>query len=86
VLSPFAVVFRRQRHREAPDGFFPARAAHEDHLRDRAEDLLVPAVRRAAAALARLGFLQRGRVQLYLTYVLATLVLLLVWQAVKGAP
>lgn len=39
-----------------------------------------------SASLLRLGFLQRGRVQLYLAYVLATLIALLVWQAMKGAP
>jgi hydrogenase-4 component B len=86
VLAPFGVVFHRSAHAEGPSGAFPRAAAWEEHLEDRAERVLVPAVKGFAQALKKLDFLQRGRTQLYLAYVLATLVALLVWQAVKGAP
>jgi len=50
------------------------------------ERLLVPAVRRVLDAAGRLRVLQAGRIQLYLAYVLATLLVLLVWQVAAVAP
>lgn len=87
VLEPFDVVFHRNAHSAGPPlEMFPSHASHDEHLEDRAERTLVPAVRGLSAALSELGFLQRGRVQLYIAYVLATLIALLAWQAAKGAP
>jgi hydrogenase-4 component B len=86
VLWPFDVVFRKRSHGHPPEGAFPTRAVHDEHLEDRAEQLLTRWVSRCVASFRALGFLQRGRVQLYLVYVLATLVLLLAWQAIQGAP
>ncbi|MBI2898130.1 MAG: hypothetical protein HYY06_31545 [Deltaproteobacteria bacterium] len=86
VLAPFAMLFHRAAHVEAPAGVFPERAARDEHLEDRAQRVLFPAVRAFSAALSRLGFIERGRVQVYLAYVLLTLVALLVWQAVIGSP
>jgi hydrogenase-4 component B len=86
VLAPFTLLFRREVHDAPPEGPFPLHAAHDEHLGDHAEHVLVSTVRRFADALSRLEFLQRGRVQLYLAYVLATLVLLLVWQLTAEVP
>ena len=44
------------------------------------ERVLVPAVRRVVGLLGRVRVLQQGRIQLYLAYVLLTLLVLLVWQ------
>ncbi|MFH0900139.1 MAG: proton-conducting transporter membrane subunit, partial [Pseudomonadota bacterium] len=86
VLAPFSVVFARRSCGEPPSGPFPRHAAHHEHLEDRAARVLVPAVQRVTAKLAGIGRWQGGGVQLYLTYVLATLVVLLGWQAIWGTP
>ncbi len=66
---------------ERPEGYFPRGARVEEHVGDVAgERLLVPLVRRVLDAAGRVRVLQQGRMQLYLAYVLATLLLLLVWQ------
>jgi hydrogenase-4 component B len=85
LLLPFAAVLPRHLERRGPDGPFPAEARYEEHLSDLAgERLLAPASRRLLGALGRVRALQQGRVQLYLVYVLVTLVTLLVWQV--GTP
>jgi hydrogenase-4 component B len=64
-----------------PDGYFPAQAFYEEHRHDLAgERALIPAVHWAVGWLSRLRVLQQGRVQLYLTYVFVTVVVLLFWQ------
>jgi hydrogenase-4 component B len=81
VLAPFAGVIQRTTHAERPSGYFPRTARLEEHVADMAgERLLVPAVRRVVREIGRLRILQQGRIQLYLAYVLATLLVLLVWQ------
>jgi NADH:ubiquinone oxidoreductase subunit 5 (subunit L)/multisubunit Na+/H+ antiporter MnhA subunit len=85
-LAPFSALFHRSSHGAAPVGLFPKTAKSEEHWEDRAHRALTACVRRAVALMARLEFLQNGRVQLYLAYVLATLVVLLGWQAIVGGP
>jgi len=66
-----------------PEGYFPAAARREERLADAAgERFVVPLARRFLEALARVRVLQGGRLQLYLLYVLATLIALLAWQLV----
>ncbi len=84
VIEPFRAIFHSSRHATGMVGVFPAHASHEDHLEDRAQRVLFPAVRLFARALAHVQLLQRSRVQLYLAYILATLVLLLVWFMARG--
>lgn len=81
-LAPFALLLPpRQVKLERPQGYFPVSASAEEELGDLAgERVLVPAARRLAKALGSLRIIQHGRVQLYLVYVFATLVVLLVWQ------
>jgi hydrogenase-4 component B len=81
-LEPFALLMTpRQVKLERPQGYFPVSARAEEELGDPAgERLVLPAVRRLTGALGRLRIIQGGRVQLYLVYVFATLVVLLVWQ------
>lgn len=87
VLAPFGGLIQRRVDAELPAGYFPAAAHYEDHVADAAgERLLVPAVRRVVAVFGRFRVLQQGRVQLYLAYVLLTLLALLVWQVAAAAP
>ena len=81
VLAPFASVLQIRTHGGLPDGIFPTEAHFEKHVGDMAgERVLVPAWRRFLHAAHRLRVIQHGRMQLYLVYVLATLVALLLWQ------
>ncbi len=81
VLAPFGSLIRRTVHAERPASFFPASASYEEHVADMAgERVLVPAVRRVVDVFRRLRVLQQGRIQLYLAYILITLLVLLTWQ------
>jgi hypothetical protein len=77
----FEGLVARTVERVGPAGYFPSSARHVERLVDAAGDrFLVPLARRAMTALGRARVLQRGRLQLYLLYVLATLIALLAWQ------
>lgn len=81
VLAPFGGVIHRTTLAELPSGYFPHSARVDEHVADMAgERLLVPLVRRFLRDAGRLRVLQQGRIQLYLAYVLVTLLVLLVWQ------
>jgi len=83
ILALFAPVIHSRVDAKGPDGYFPAQARYEEHVGDMAgERLLVPATRRVVRALSRVHAIQQGRLQLYLVYIAATLVVLLVWQLV----
>jgi len=87
VLAPFADVLRGTVHAELPAGYFPQAARFEQHVGDLAgERVLVPTVRRVLRDVGRLRVLQQGRIQLYLAYVLVTLLVLLVWQVGAAGP
>lgn len=61
-----------------PSGFFPRRASFETHAGDTANKYLFhPLFRFVDWAMARLRWLQEGRVQIYVLYVTAVLVILL---------
>jgi hydrogenase-4 component B len=82
-LGTFEALLARTVARAGPDGYFPATARHDERLADTAgERFVVPLSRRFLQALARVRGLQSGRLQLYLLYVLATLIALLAWQLV----
>ncbi|HEY3351938.1 MAG TPA: proton-conducting transporter membrane subunit [Polyangia bacterium] len=82
LLTPAVTAFHRTVHGAGPTAYFPAEAAHfEEHLGDlAAERVLVPATGAFVRLLGRLRVIQHGRIQLYLAYVVLTLVALLVWQ------
>lgn len=81
VLAPFAVLVHARVERQGPDGFLPKTARYDERHGDLAgERLLVPAGRALVRGLSRFRVLQQGRLQIYLAYILITLVLLLVWQ------
>ncbi len=66
--------------------YFPTDTRYEEQFADIAADrVIVPAAEGILRVAARLRVLQHGRVQLYLVYIFAALIVLLVWQlAFKG--
>lgn len=86
ILDPFEATLHRPVHENPVRGYFPEEAHYERHPKDVVGDrVLVPAARRLIAALARIQIIQHGRVQLYLVYILVTVIVLLVWQLSGGA-
>jgi NADH:ubiquinone oxidoreductase subunit 5 (subunit L)/multisubunit Na+/H+ antiporter MnhA subunit len=81
LLEPFAVLVGARLVSRGPDGFFPTSARYERHVGDMAgERFLIPAYRRVLRLFSSVRGLQHGRIQLYLAYILITLIVLLVWQ------
>jgi hydrogenase-4 component B len=80
VLDPFQGLLRTRIHRAPVAGFFPQHASEEVHFEDPGEGAVRWLVATVIAPLTHVRALQRGPVQLYLLYVLVTLLLLLVWQ------
>jgi hydrogenase-4 component B len=81
LLAPFGGVLDVKVHRRGPAGYFPREAAFDEHTGDPAgERILVPATRHLLGALSRVRVIQQGRIQLYLAYILVTLIALLLWQ------
>jgi hydrogenase-4 component B len=81
LLAPFAPILHVRVEEHGPSGYFPRAARYDEHIGDVAgERFLIPGTRRAVRALSRLRVIQQGRVQLYVVYIVATLVALLVWQ------
>ena len=77
----FGGFLRTRTTRVAPAGPFPQQAALATATPDVFRDALFrPAFRLASGMLAKLRWLQHGRVQLYVLYILLTLVVLLVWK------
>jgi len=86
LLAPFGGLLDIVVNRRGLKGYFPREAAFEERTGDPAgERLLVPITRHLLRLLSRLRVIQHGRVQLYLAYILATLVALLLWQ-LSGSP
>ncbi|MGH7680376.1 MAG: proton-conducting transporter membrane subunit [Candidatus Eiseniibacteriota bacterium] len=86
LLAPFGPLLDIQVKRHGPEGYFPREATLDERTGDPAgERLLRPATRHLLGILGRLRIIQQGRVQLYLAYVLVTLIVLLVWQLGGGS-
>jgi hypothetical protein len=87
VLSAFEPVLNRKIHEQRPAGYFPRAARHEQHSGDHVGDRVIrPAIRHLLSAVGRLRVIQHGRVQLYLLYILVTLIVVLVWQLSGSGP
>lgn len=86
LLAPFGAVLAIRVRQRGPEGYFPREAAFDEHTGDPAgERLLLPATRHFLDVLSRIRVIQQGRVQLYLAYILATLIALLLWQLGGGS-
>jgi formate hydrogenlyase subunit 3/multisubunit Na+/H+ antiporter MnhD subunit len=76
----FAPFLKTQKHITAPDGLFPKNASLETHTSDTAmERLYRPLFRFVGWSVSRLSWIQHGRVNLYVMYIAATLLILLIW-------
>ena len=82
LLEPFsAVLGGGRKHHDDPQGYFPQRARFSEHVSDSVgERVLLPAVRWFLRLLARIRVIEQGQIHLYIAYVLATIVLLLLAQ------
>jgi len=81
LLEPFALIAGARLEARGPDGPFPTSARYARHFGDMAgERVFAPAYRRVLHLFSRVRGLQHGRMQLYLAYILITLIALLVWQ------
>jgi hydrogenase-4 component B len=81
-LAPLLAALVAVRERKWPiEGNFPAAAAIEQGSDDLvAERLLRPVFHLAGQGMLRLRWIQRGSIQLYLLFLFATLVIMLIWQ------
>jgi hydrogenase-4 component B len=81
IRSSFAAVLRARVLGAHVTGYFPSAARYEHHIADMTgERILVPIWRRFLRLNSRMRVIQSGRMQLYLVYVLVTVVGLLLWQ------
>jgi formate hydrogenlyase subunit 3/multisubunit Na+/H+ antiporter MnhD subunit len=81
LLEPFALIVGARVDASGPEGVFPAVARYQRHIGDMAgERVFLPAYGRVLQLFSRVRGLQHGRIQLYLAYILITLIVLLVWQ------
>jgi hydrogenase-4 component B len=81
LTSMFGGFLRTRTKVGTPEGVFPRHSAMESHPTDLFRDgVFAPLFRGGARALARLRWLQHGRLHLYVLYIALTLLALLVWQ------
>jgi hypothetical protein len=80
-LAPFAAALGGKLRAELPRGYFPRDAYYEPRPGDFAgERVIAPTMRKLLGAFGWLRIIQHGRVQLYLVYILVTVVAVLLWQ------
>jgi hydrogenase-4 component B len=77
----FATLLRTQRKSVPPDGTFPQASSLATETPDVAREVIFrPLFAGTGWALARLRWLQQGRIQLYVLYIALTLLVLLIWK------
>jgi NADH:ubiquinone oxidoreductase subunit 5 (subunit L)/multisubunit Na+/H+ antiporter MnhA subunit len=82
LLQSLGTVLKQTRRVQLPQGYFPASGHFSEHLADRSlEHFWVPSALRTVSLFRRLKFLQQGRLQSYILYILITMILLLLWNA-----
>jgi hypothetical protein len=81
VTTLFAPLLRTVRHVVRPGGIFPVRASFESYTPDVLSEVLYRRTSGAVErALMRLRWLQHGRINIYVSYIAVTLVVLLIWK------
>ncbi|MGD0138835.1 MAG: proton-conducting transporter membrane subunit [Tepidisphaeraceae bacterium] len=81
LMTLFAPLLRTRRTLAAPEGYFPSSASLTTATPDAARiAVFEPAFSGVGWVLARLRWLQHGRIQLYVLYIALTLLVLLVWK------
>jgi hydrogenase-4 component B len=77
----FSLVLRTRTRLSPPEGFFPRRAALHTDTPDVFSDLLFrPVFTGIERALDRLRVVQQGRIQVYVLYIVLTLIALMIWK------
>lgn len=85
LLKPFSVLVPSHTHATSLKALFPSEASFVEHTTDIAsERLWQPVARALLRSLGQFRRMQQGRVQAYLTYILLTLLGLLVWLILTG--
>jgi hypothetical protein len=79
VLEPFTALVRTRVSAVRPQGYFPSTAHYEEVTEDVAAMAVLSVTRRAAAALSWVTVLQIGRIQVYLLYILITVIAVFAW-------
>jgi len=81
LTSLFSLVLRTRTRLTPPVGFFPGPGALHTETPDTfREDLFRPVFAGLERVLGRLRLLQQGRIQLYVLYVVLTLIVLMAWR------
>jgi len=81
-VDAFRWILRTERRRSLPQGYFPDAAFMTTETPDGFRELVFrPVFAQIRWALASLRWIQHGRLQLYILYIAATLVALLIWYA-----
>jgi hydrogenase-4 component B len=81
LVDLFRLVLRTQRRQKPVEGLFPREARLETHTGDVfREGVFRPMFLGVGWAMARLKWLQHGRLQLYVLYIVLTLLVLLAWK------
>ncbi len=81
-VDAFRWILRTERRRSLPQGYFPNAAFMTTETPDGFRELVFrPVFAQIRWALASLRWIQHGRLQLYILYIAATLVALLIWYA-----
>jgi hydrogenase-4 component B len=81
LVAAFAWALRPDVKRTALSSLFPAGGSFHSEVRDTVLDrLLVPSVERVDEQRRWVTWMQRGSAHAYLLYILATLVVLLIWK------
>jgi hydrogenase-4 component B len=83
LLAPFSRLMSPAIRKQRPKGIFPSKSAFKIHYEDPADKMIYdPALSLLEHLAAAVKPLQQGRLQVYLLYVLVTLVVLLAWKVV----
>jgi NADH:ubiquinone oxidoreductase subunit 5 (subunit L)/multisubunit Na+/H+ antiporter MnhA subunit len=81
LLASLGTILKQTRRATLPQGYFPTSGHFTEHLMDQSlESFWMPAATKTISLFRRLKFLQQGRLQSYLLYILVTLILILLWK------
>ena len=81
LTTMFAALLKTHRSLRAPEGYFPSESSFSSETPDAlSERVYRPAFGGAGMLLSRIAWLQHGRLQLYVMYLAAALLVLLVWR------
>ncbi len=81
IIDMFRRLLRPRLHRQLPQGLFPTEAHIDSHTQDAALEYFYRPIFRAVASVAeRMRWLQEGRNQLYVLYIVVVVLTLLLWK------